>query len=180
MSVMPVNNLLTRGELDDLPDDGLRHELIDGAFVMTPAPGIGHQRMSVALVDVLRAAVRGTALEVLYAPVDVVLGASVVEPDIVVAPTEAFTDRDLPTAPLLVVEIRSPSTAWLDEGRKRTLFEEHGVAFYWLLDPATPSIKILELVEGRYVQVAQAIGDQTIDLNSPCPVTLNPAVLARG
>lgn len=80
MSVMPVNNLLTREELDAWPGDGLRHELIDGAFVMTPAPGVGHQRTSAALVDVLRAAARVTALEVLYAPVNVVIGSSVVEP----------------------------------------------------------------------------------------------------
>ena len=38
---MPVDNMLTREELDALPDDRLRHELIDGAFVMTPAPGRG-------------------------------------------------------------------------------------------------------------------------------------------
>jgi hypothetical protein len=38
---MLVDNLLTREELDALPDDGLRHELIDGAFVMTRRPGLG-------------------------------------------------------------------------------------------------------------------------------------------
>jgi Uma2 family endonuclease len=177
---MPVDNLLTREELDALPDDGLRHELIDGVFVMTPAPGIWHQRMSAALVDVLRATARGTTLEVLYAPVDVVLGASVVEPDIVVARSQDFTDRGLPSAPLLAVEIRSPSTAWIDEGRKHTLYEEHGVASYWLLDPAAPSITVLELVDGRYVEAASARGDETIDVTRPFSVTLNPAVLARG
>jgi Uma2 family endonuclease len=177
---MPADNLLTREELDALPDDGLRHELIDGVFVMTPAPGVGHQRMSAALVDVLRAAARGTAWEVLYAPVDVALGTSVVEPDIVVARSEDFTEAGLPTAPVLAVEIRSPSTAWIDEGRKRTLYEEHGVPSYWLLDPRAQSITVLELVDGRYVEAAAARGDQTIDVKAPFPVTLNPAVLARG
>lgn len=180
MSVMPVNNLLTRADLDALPDDGLRHELIDGAFVMTPSPGVGHQWMSAALVDVLRSAARGTGLAVLYAPLDVVLGPNVVEPDIIVAPEEDFAEKDLPVAPLLVVEIRSPSTAWIDKGRKRTLYEEHGVASYWLADPATPSLTILELVGGRYTEVAHATGDQTITLTSPVTVTLNPAALARG
>ena len=180
MSVMPVNNLLTREDLDALPDDGLRHELIDGAVVMTPAPGMGHFDMSVALFDALRSATRGTDLKVVYAPFDVVLGVNVVEPDLLVAPTADFTDRDLPTAPLLAVEIRSPSTGWLDEGRKRTLYEEVGVVSYWLADPATPSITILELVDGRYVQVAYAIGDQAIHLTTPAPITLNPAELARG
>lgn len=181
MSVMPVNNLLTREDLDALPDDGLRHELIDGAFVMTPSPNVGHQRVSRALVLVLDAALRGTELEVVYAPLDVVLGPNVVEPDLLVARTADFADRALPTAPLLVVEIRSPSTAWIDEGRKRSLYEEHGVTSYWLVDPHQPSITILELDDnGRYIEAAHASGDQTITVTSPVPVALNPAHLAHG
>lgn len=150
MSVMAVNNMLTRADLDALPDDGLRHELIDGAFVMTPAPGVGHQRMSRALLRLLEPVLLGTDTEVVYAPLDVALGATIVQPDLVIARTTDFTDRGLPVPPMLVVEIRSPATAWLDEGRKRTLYEEAGIASYWLLDPATPSIRILQLVDGKY------------------------------
>jgi Uma2 family endonuclease len=136
--------------------------------------------MSRALLLVLEAALRGTELEVVYAPFNVVLGPKIVEPDVLVARTADFATRDLPTAPLLVVEIRSPSTAWIDEGRKRSLYEEHGVASYWLVDPAAPAITILELVDGHYVEGAHAVGDQTITVTSPVPVTLNPAHLARG
>lgn len=180
MAVMATGNLLTRADLDALPDDGLRHELIDGAFVMTPAPGVPHQRFAFALARALHAAAENTDLEVLLAPLDVVLGPHVVEPDIVVAPRTAFTQRDLPSAPLLAVEVRSSSTGWLDEGRKRTLYEEYGVASYWLVDPDAPSITILELTDGRYAQVATAHGDQTIEVSTPFPLKLNPAGLAHG
>ncbi len=180
MSVMPVDNMLTRADLDALPDDGLRHELIDGAFVMTPAPNLHHQDMSGGLHLALRSALRGTDLKVLYAPFDVVLGPHVVEPDLLVARTADFNDRDLPVAPLLVVEIRSPSTAWLDEGRKRTIYEEAGVASYWLVDPGIPAITILELIDGHYVDVARIVGDQSFSVSKPVPVTLNPAELLRG
>ncbi len=180
MSVMATSNLLTRADLDALPDDGLRHELIDGAFVMTPAPGLPHQTISGALYRALWSASVRTDLKVIYAPFDVVLGPSVVEPDIIVAPHTAFTERDLPTPPLLAVEVRSSSTGWLDEGRKRTLYEESGVASYWLVDPDTPAITILELLNGRYEQVAAAHGDQTIEVTAPFPISLNPTDLARG
>ena len=180
MSVMPVDNLLTREELDALPEDGPRHELIDGVFVMTPAPGVGHQRMLVALYRALWLASQETQMEVLVAPLDVVLGANVVAPDISVALSDEFTERGLPTAPLLVVEICSPSTAWIDEGRKRVLYEEHGVASYWHLDSMAPSITVLELADGRYVEAATARGDQTMEVTTPFPVTLNPAVLVCG
>jgi len=180
MSVMATGNLLTRADLDALPDDGLRHELIDGAFIMTPAPGVPHQRLVGALFAELRSASAGSGLAVLLAPLDVVLGPNVVEPDIIVAPHTAFTERDLPTAPLLAVEVRSSSTGWLDEGRKRTLYEESGVASYWLVDPDTPAITILELRNGRYEQAATAHGDQTIEVTAPFPISLNPTDLARG
>ncbi len=173
-------NVLTREDLDALADDGLRHELIDGAFVMTPAPGVAHQRALANLLAALRTACGDASLLVLCAPLDVVLGDNVVQPDVVVAPEGAFTERDLPTAPVLVVEIRSPSTAWLDDGRKRELYEEAGVQSYWLVDPITPTITVLELVDGRYTEVAQAVGAQTITVESPVPITLNPALLAQG
>ncbi len=180
MSLMATGRLLTRADLDALPDDGLRHELIDGAFIITPAPGVPHQAMVAGLYRALWTASTGTDLTVLFAPLDVLLGPNVVEPDIIVAPRTAFTERDLPTAPLLAVEVRSPATGWLDEGRKRTLYEESGVASYWLVDPDTPAITILELRNGRYEQVATAHGDQTIEVTAPFPISLNPTDLARG
>lgn len=179
MSLMATGSLLTRKDLDALPDDGLRHELIDGAFVMTPSPGFRHQSMVLALAADLRSA-KSQDLVVLVAPFDVVLGPNVVEPDILVAPRAAFTARDLPCAPLLAVEVRSPSTQWLDEGRKRGLYEEYGVASYWLVDPDEPSITVLQLVDSQYVEVASAHGDQAIEVTSPFPITLNPEILATG
>lgn len=180
MATMAADNLLTRADLDALPADGLRHELIDGAFVMTPAPGVRHQRICAALFAVLRTALRGTDLEVLFAPLDVVLGANVLQPDLVVAPRSAFTERDLPAAPVLVVEVRSPATAWLDEGRKRTLYQAAGIPSYWLADPVEPSITVLELHDGQYRTAAYAEGSQSIEVNQPVPITLTPADLASG
>lgn len=179
MSVMATSRMLTRVDLDALPDDGLRHELIDGTFVMSPAPGRSHQRFVFALAEALNNAVKGTGSEMLLAPFDVILGPNVVEPDVLVARTADFTrDRDLTVPPLLVVEVRSPSTAWIDEGRKRTLYEEYGVASYWLADPSVPSLTILELREGRYVEVAKATGDTTISVDLPVALKINPAKLA--
>jgi Uma2 family endonuclease len=178
MALMPVDNMLTREDLDALPDDGLRHELLDGTFVMTPAPGVRHQRMLARLYSALSTACEGTNLEVLFAPVDVILGASVVRPDLVIAAPGAFAERGLQTAPLVVVEIQSPSTAWLDAGRKRSLYEEHGVAHYWLADPGEPSLVIMDLVDAQYVETAHAVGTSSITIESPFEVTLTPAALA--
>ena len=180
MAVMVTARLLTRVDLDALPDDGLRHELIDGHFVMTPAPGSNHQTISGALYRRLWSALQGTGLKVLTAPFDVVLGSHVVEPDLVVAPEADFTSDDLPVPPLLVIEILSPSTAHLDRGRKRDIYAEAGIPYYWIVDPNAPAITIYELTDGTYAETAHASGDQTLTLERPVALRLTPTDLLRG
>ncbi|MDQ1249864.1 MAG: hypothetical protein QG597_4241 [Actinomycetota bacterium] len=177
MAVMAHTRLLTRADLDALPDDGLRHELIDGQFVMTPAPGTTHQIIADSFVEILRPILRGTDLRVLSSPYDVVLGPHVVEPDVVVAPRAGFTAKNLPVPPLLVIEVLSPSTSHLDRGRKREIYAEAGVAQYWIVDPEVPSIATFKLVDGTYRQTAHATGDQALSVQQPVPLRLTPADL---
>ena len=177
MAVMAAANVLTRADLDALPDDGLRHELIDGQFVMTPAPGTAHQIIAASFVEILRPLVRGTELRVLSSPYDVVLGPHVVEPDVVVAPRAAFTGKDLTAPPLLVIEILSPSTRHLDYGRKREIYAEAGVRHYWIVDPDEPAITTYELVDGDCRKAAHASGDETLEAHQPVPLSITPAEL---
>ncbi len=181
MSVMVADALLTRADLDALPDDGRRHELLDGAIVVTPSPGFGHQDVLGALFVQLRQVIGGSDLVVFTGPFDVVLAEhTVVVPDILAARREQFTAKDLPGAPLLVVEVRSRSTATVDAVIKRDLYEKAGVASYWLVDPAGPSITVLELADGRYQEVARAQGDESIEVTAPVPMRLTPADWLRG
>ena len=174
MSAMAT--LLTRADLEALPEDGRRHELLDGAFFVTPAPGYDHQDVVMRLGVRLFQAVTKRDLVVLSAPFDVVLSEfTVVEPDLLVAPRSQFTAKDLPGAPLLVVEVRSRSTAAVDALIKRDLYEKAGVLSYWLVDPAGPSITVLELVDGKYQEVARAQGDESINVTAPVPMSLTPS-----
>jgi Uma2 family endonuclease len=78
------------------------------------------------------------------------------------------------------VEVRSPSTAWLDEGRKRSIYQEWGVAHYWLADPAEPSITILDLVDGRYEQAEFARNDEVLTVSKPLAMDVTPGKLVQG
>lgn len=180
MAFMSTAKMLTRADLDALPDDNLRHELIDGQFVMTPAPGFGHQQVVGAIYRLLWDATRGTEMLVLTAPFDVVLGPNVVEPDVLVARCSDFTERDLPVAPVLVVEVLSPSTTRIDGGRKRDLYAESGVAHYWMIDPDEPAVTILTLVDGGYVEAARATADAQVTINKPVALRFTPAELLDG
>jgi hypothetical protein len=74
VTTLPWGRPLTRDDLESLPDDGHRYELLDGALLVTPAPTPRHQRAVMGLIAVLTAHVV-PPLEVMVAPLDVVLDA---------------------------------------------------------------------------------------------------------
>jgi Uma2 family endonuclease len=80
---------------------------------------------------------------------------------------------------ILAVEILSPSTRRKDLFLKRSKYQDAGVPSYWIIDPAAPSITALELVDGQYMTVAEAFGDEAAMLEKPFPVTIVPASLIK-
>lgn len=138
---------LTYEDYLDLPDDGLRHEIIDGEHFVTPAPNDRHQMISQNLEDAIRA-YRRTHPEVLHrhAPYEVKLSdVDVVQPDILVitpARRHVRRGRGVTGAPDLVIEILSESNRRYDEVTKRKLYEQFGVVEYWVVDPDIDSVRI--------------------------------------
>lgn len=60
---------------------------------------------------------------------------------------------------------------------KRALYEDSGVPSYWVVDPDEPSLLVLELEHGRYVEKARVTGDTAADLTAPFPVRVVPSSL---
>lgn len=170
---------VTREERDALPDDGRRHELVDGMLVMTPAPGFSHQGVVGELHLVLRAACPADGgLVVMLGPFDVTLAVdTVVEPDLLVARRDDFTAKDLPTAPLLAVEVLSPSTRRYDLTLKRALYEAAGCPSYWVVDPVKCTFAAWQLIDGTYVEVASVADEETARLELPFRVEITPRSL---
>ncbi|MGH3443896.1 MAG: Uma2 family endonuclease [Nocardioidaceae bacterium] len=172
--VLPRGRALTGADLDSAPDDGHRYELVDGVLVVTPAPSFAHQRMSGRLHLLLEAA-RPEDMVVLYAPFDVALAEdTLLQPDLLVARRESFTARNLPTAPLLAIEILSASTRRYDVTLKRDRLEAAGCTSYWVVDPDVPSLTAWELGERGYVEVAHVSGDEEFHATVPFEMTVCP------
>jgi Uma2 family endonuclease len=163
MSIMVTHGLFTREDLDAMPDDGRRYELLDGAIVMSPSPGLSHQRIALRLAIMLDEVTRNTEFEAVIAPWDVEFGLSVLEPDVVVARRDAMHEKGVDGVPLLVVEVASPSTRRLDTTAKISVYEQSGVQQYWLVDPAKPSARVLELRGEVYSEVAHVAGDSMVE-----------------
>jgi Uma2 family endonuclease len=126
-------------ELLALPEDGLRHELLDGVHVVTPAPSLLHQRAVRGLLAHLLATLadRDDA-EPLTSPADIVLSPrTLVQPDVFVVrrvPGQRLQRWADVGVPLLATEILSPKTAPRDRGAKRRIYQGAGVAEYWIVD----------------------------------------------
>ncbi len=168
---------LTRADLAAFPDDGWRYELLDGMLLVSPSPSLAHQRAALNLAVLLHGACPDE-LYVMVAPFDVTLADDTVFiPDLLVAPRADFTAKDLPGAPLLAVEILSPSTRLVDRNVKKARFEEAGCASFWLVDPLEPRLTVWQLDDGRYREVADVAGDQTWTASAPFGVTITPSDL---
>ena len=159
---MPARIVLTYRDYDALPADGRRYELHDGELLVTAAPSVSHQRVVGRLFALLRQHVETHALgEVFVSPLDCILSeTTVVQPDLIFldsARSSLTTARGIEGPPTLAVEIVSRSTAQVDRGAKLQLYARHGIAHYWIVDPAMPSIEAYTLTEGVF-QMAARLG----------------------
>ncbi len=164
---------LTYDDFVQFPDDGKRHELIDGEHFVTPSPNAKHQTIVLNVAALLRSHARAHGLgRVFIAPFDVVFSDfDVVEPDVLyVSKTrqaDVLTAAHVRGAPDLVVEIGSPSTRKRDETIKRHLYERFGVTEYWVIDPELDTIKVYRLIEGRFTRTAELSLEHDDALTSP-------------
>jgi Uma2 family endonuclease len=145
MGMPAAHPVSTIDELLALPDDGLRHELLDGEHVVTQAPTVLHQlvlsRLNVRLIEIFA----NTGFVVLWSPADIRFGpTTLVQPDlfVVAEPTDASrASWQEIGVPLVAVEVLSPSTATRDRGKKRRIYLGSGVEEYWIVDPGARLIE---------------------------------------
>jgi Uma2 family endonuclease len=164
---------LTYDDFVQFPDDGKRHELIDGEHYVTPSPNRKHQKVSGNFYLLI-----GTWLEehpigqLYYAPFDVVFSMyDVVEPDLLFMSNAraalVLTDANVQGAPDIVIEIGSKSTRKRDETIKRRLYERSGVSEYWVVDPEIDVVRVYRRGADGFERPVELRADQGDRLTSP-------------
>jgi Uma2 family endonuclease len=159
-----------------LPEDGLRHEIIDGEHYVNASPVTRHQRVSYRLVLAIGIYLEQHPIgELFFAPLDIIFTRyDVVEPDLLYISNERreiITTKNIQGSPDLLIEILSQSNKKYDEVTKHALYERTGVGEYWIVDPVRNAVRVFRRnAAGRYERAAELSADDT--LTSPLFPTL--------
>jgi Uma2 family endonuclease len=171
----------TWGDLQEIPDDGHRYEIVDGSLHVSPSPSRPHQVAASRLVRLLADAAPHD-VEVVET-VDVEMGNNVFEPDVVVLPAPVAYTSEGPLKPgqvLLAVEVVSPSSRRMDRMVKPSVLAEAGVPAYWrveLEESPGPVVVVHELADGVYRESRTVRAGESVVVDVPFPVELRPAEL---
>lgn len=169
---------MTESEFLALGETPERIELFDGSLHVTPAPTTRHQKISLRLGAALDPVAEDAGLQV-HLAINVRLG-----PDRIPIPDLAIIEDDNieklvvdASAVRLICEITSPSNATTDRVLKKHYYAAAGIAWYLLIDPQEPTLRLYQLAGGVYREYAVAAGDEPLHLTEPVVATITPADL---
>jgi Uma2 family endonuclease len=140
---------LTNADLEAMPDDGNRYQLIDGELYVSSAPSFAHQNILANIVIAfgkyldehpIRRIIRGVG--VIFDDYNGVI------PDLIFVTNErlrkTLAGGRFHAAPEIVIEILSPGSSNQRRDRlvKRSLYPARGASEYWIVDPENRTIEV--------------------------------------
>lgn len=160
----------TSTDLDRLPDDGKRYEIIAGELYVSKQPSWHHQYTCIRIiVEIEKWNARIGAGRINIAPGLIFAEDDDVAPDLVWLSNERLAetladDGKLHAAPELVIEVLSPGRANLKRDReaKLGLYSRRGVSEYWIVDLLKREIEIYRRHAIELQLVATLQGEDTV------------------
>ncbi|MFD5174914.1 Uma2 family endonuclease [Nocardia sp. NPDC058379] len=185
---LPHSDHWTAADLDQMPDDGLRYEVLNGQLVVNAAPKPKHQWLIQSLFLALQPVVPAEMITLLGT--GVLIGSDEPIPDLVIADRPIDMDgRGVPAAQVRVaVEVVSKSTTFPDRMVKPVIYASAGIEHYWRFEinpfkgqlpgEALPVLFAYTLgAEGEYVPTHRASAGSPVTLRAPFEVTFDPGAL---
>lgn len=133
---LPASGDWTTDDLDALPEDGVRREIIDGVLIVSPSPTRFHQTLALLL--------GGALVQTCPPEFDVTQGVEIrisrrrsLTPDVLVTSAQAAArnpSRYQPHEVVLAIEIVSPGSVTMDRITKPALFAQVEIPFYWRIE----------------------------------------------
>lgn len=167
----PAKRPASYEDLLALPD-GVRAEILDGELIVTPSPLPRHARAQGALSRTIGGPFDGDHGRGgpggwwILPEVDLRLSDhDIVRPDMAGWRRERLPDpwdlRPIDVVPDWICEITSPTSVSIDRVKKRRLYAEHGVAWYWIIDPQARTLEALRLDGTTWIEVGSYSDEQS-------------------
>jgi Uma2 family endonuclease len=170
-----IEPLLTVADLDIMPDDGNRYELIEGELFVSRSPSLRHQSVSGNLFRSIDTYLMQNPIGRLWTTPGVIFSEfSGVIPDLVFVShqrrNEVASGDRITGAPDLVIEIVSPGVEneRRDRLAKRQLYGKHGVKEYWIVDFEKRTIEVY-LLQGQILQLQSHLTEKDEITSSVLP-----------
>jgi Uma2 family endonuclease len=165
----------TTDDLDDLPEDGVRRELLDGVLLVSPTPTSVHQIIAGRLMVTLEQSCPPNyevtqGVEVRISPRRSFI------PDVLVVTDEAAQRVARHFAPhevVLAVEIVSPTSQSMDRITKPALYARAGIPYYWRIETDGGIAVHTNKIDPRH-EVYEPFGtfEDVIDTPEPWPIEI--------
>ncbi len=147
--------LMTVADLEAMPENGNRYEVIEGELFVSCAPSLTHQQVSMNIAFLIRSYLETNPIGLVFATPGLILTElSGVIPDIVFfrheRKEEIVSCERLVGVPDIVVEILSlgAENVRRDRVAKRQLYARHSVPEYWMADPEKRAVEVYRLQSG--------------------------------
>jgi len=158
---MAVDARFTSRDLELMPDDGKRYEIVDGELFVSKQPHYYHQRVCFKLGFALETwCIKSRSGQVNLSPGIIFDDDDDVAPDLVWLSEARLNaalspDGRLKLAPELVVEVLSPGTTneRRDREAKLKLYSRRGVEEYWIVDWRTRRVEVYRREERQLALV---------------------------
>jgi len=177
----PAPGEWTTDDLDALPDDERRRELIDGVMTVPPSPTTGHQRLAGYLFAALDALCPPELAVTQAVDIRIARDRSL-SPDVLIA-SAAATGRDpsfyVPTDVRLVVEIVSRGSRVMDRITKPALYAQAGIPCFWRIETEGGlRVATYHLAAGAEVYAPSGEFTVLVEVDEPFPISMDIARLA--
>lgn len=173
VKIMTSSLRWTSADLESMPDDGKRYEIIDGELYVSTQPHLYHQEACGAIYAAFLAWSKDSGVgRPIVAPGLIFADDDDVVPDVVWVSNERLrlilaADGKLHGAPELVVEVLSPGSTnqRRDREAKLKLYSRRGVREYWIVDWRLREILIHQRKNAQ-LELAATVSEED-ELTSP-------------
>jgi Uma2 family endonuclease len=168
VTAKPLKKGATYDDLARVPEHYVA-EMFDGELYASPRPALPHARAAVVLVGKLGDSFDfgdGPGGWLLLAEPELHFGNDVLVPDLAgwrrerlpSTPNEPY----LTLVPDWICEVLSPSTEYIDRGKKLRIYAREGVSHAWLVDPLRHTLEVLALKAGNLARIEEHRGDDSV------------------